>query len=150
MKKILIKRPFLSVGILLTLCVISCTKDFNKINTNPNTVTRGQLGYDNIYVSGFLVQMEKCVFPVSNQPKYGDEEYQIIENLAGDIYSGQQGASNNWYGGSNNTTYNLIPSWYSAGFNNAYLNIMATWLFIKNNVKATNPDVFAVATIMKV
>ncbi|MDP9078894.1 MAG: SusD/RagB family nutrient-binding outer membrane lipoprotein [Bacteroidota bacterium] len=150
MKKILLQMPGLLIWLLAGFCAVSCTKNFDKINTNPNTLTRGQLNYDNTYVSAFIVQMEKCVFPVANQPNYGDEEYQIEENLAGDIFSGQQGASNNWFGGSNSTTYNLIPGWYAAAFNNANLNIMAPWLFIKKNVRATNPDVFAVATIMKV
>ena len=90
----------------------SCTKNFREYNTNPNGATDQMLQYDNLATGVFFSQMEQNVFPVAQPPSFGDEMYQEVENLAGDVYSGFMGASDNWFGGSNNTTYNMTPSWY--------------------------------------
>jgi len=141
------------VALILTF-LVSCTKNFDKINTNPAQVTDDMLKADNLYIGTFIVQMEKNVFPIANPGSgannFGDEVYQIVQNLAGDVFSGQQGASNNWFGGSNNTTYNLIPSWYGAAFDRAYSGVLAGYLQIRTKVKANAPDVYAVAQIIKV
>ncbi len=133
-------------------CFGSCTKNFRDYNTNPNNATEQQLQYDNLSTGVFFSQMEQNVFPVAQPPAFGDEMYQEVQNLAGDVYSGYMGASDNWFGGANNTTYSMSPSWYGQAFGRAFLGVMPAWLAIKRNV-GTDPSsqhIYALAQIIKV
>lgn len=131
---------------------VSCTKHFREYNTNPNNATDGMMQYDNLSTGVFFSQMEQNIFPVAQQPNFGDEMYQIVQNLAGDVYSGYMGASNNWFGGANNTTYALVPGWYAGGFNRAFLSVMPAWLAVKKKTEGvtTAQHIFALAQIIKV
>jgi hypothetical protein len=135
-------------ALLLVLC-FSCTKKFDKYNTNPNNATDEMMEYDYLSTGVYFPQMQQNIFPVAQQPNFGDEMYQIVQNLAGDVYSGYMGASNNWFGGANNTTYALIPSWYSAAFGRSFLSVMPAWLAIKKKSEVTNPHIYALAQILK-
>lgn len=141
----------LAFGALMTLC-FSCTKKFKDYNTNPNNATDEMMQYDNLSTGVFFSQMEQNIFPVAQQPAFGDEMYQVVQNLAGDVYSGYMGASNNWFGGANNTTYALIPQWYGQAFNRAFLSVMPAWLAIKKKTAgvSTAQHIYALAQIIKV
>jgi hypothetical protein len=141
---------FLLAGCLIIN--ISCTKKFQDYNTNPNNATEQLMQYDNLSTGVFFSQMEQNVYPVAQQPNFGDEMYQIVQNLAGDVYSGYMGASNNWFGGANNTTYALIPGWYAGAFNRGFLSVMPAWLAIKKKTEgvSTSQHIFALAQIIKV
>jgi hypothetical protein len=137
------------VGCLAILLLsFGCTKEFDNYNTNPHQATEEMLQYDNLSAGAFFVQMQKNVFPIAQQPEFGDEVYQTMQNLAGDVYSGYMGASNNWYSGANNTTYQLIPQWYGQAFNRGFVGIMPAWNAIKK--VSQTPQVYAIATIVKV
>ena len=137
---------------LLPVFASSCTKNFKDYNTNPNNATEQMLQYDNLSTGVFFSQMEQNVFPVAQPPAFGDEMYQEVQNLAGDVYSGYMGASDNWFGGANNTTYSMSPTWYGQAFGRAFLGVMPAWLAIKKNV-GTDPSrqhIYALAQIIKV
>lgn len=137
---------------LLVVFYCACTKKFKEYNTNPQNATEEMLQYDNLATGVFFSQMQQNIFPVAQPPAFGDEMYQVVQNLAGDVYSGYMGASNNWFSGSNNTTYNLTPSWYGQAFGRAFLGVMPAWLAIKKKTDgvSTNQHVFALAQIIKV
>lgn len=136
----------------LLLLLGSCTKKFRDYNTDPSAATEEMLGYDNLSTGVFFPQMQQNIFPVAQQPSFGDEMYQIVQNLAGDVYSGYMGASNNWFGSANNTTYSMIPNWYNAAFGRAFLSVMPAWLSIKKRTDgvAASQHVYALAQIIKV
>jgi hypothetical protein len=140
----------LAVCVTLMALFSSCTKNFEKYNTNPHEATPEMLEHDNLLVGSFFIQMQKNVFPIAQQPAFGDEVYQTMQNLAGDVYSGYMGATNNWYSGSNNTTYDLIPQWYGQAFSRSYLSVMNPWNRIKTETQTSIPQVYAIATIVKV
>jgi len=137
---------------LLAVLFCSCTKKFKEYNTNPSNATEEMMQYDNLSTGVFFSQMEQNVFPVAQQPAFGDEMYQVVQNLAGDVYSGYMGASNNWYGGANNTTYSLVPGWYGQAFGRSFLSVMPAWLAIKSKTDgmATAQHIYALAQIIKV
>lgn len=141
--------PVMALLAMLVL-VTGCTKNFNDYNTNQYQATSGMLDEDNLSTGTYFVQMEKNVFPIAQQPSFGDEIYQEMQNLAGDVYSGYMGASNNWFSGANNTTYSLIPDWYNQGFNRGFVGVMPSWNAIKKNAATANPPAYALATIVKV
>jgi hypothetical protein len=142
-------KLFLLTAVLALLCA-GCTKGFDKMNTNPNQATEEMLNYDNLSTGSFFVQMQKNVFPIAQQPNFGDEVYQVMQNLAGDIYSGYMGASGLWYSNANNTTYSLIPNWYSQGFSRGFIGVMPAWYSIKKASEVEAPQIYALATIVKV
>lgn len=139
---------------MLTLLVLgtACTKKFRDFNTNPSDATEEMLQYDNLATGVFFPQIQQNIFPIAQQPSFGDEMYQIVQNLAGDVYSGYMGASNNWFGSANNTTYALVPGWYNAAFARSFLSVMPAWLSIKRKTAgdAAAQHTFALAEILKV
>ncbi len=137
--------------LVLVVC-FGCTKNFREYNTNPNNATDAMLQADNLATGVFFSQMEQNVFPVAQEPSFGDEIYQEVQNLAGDVYSGYMGASNNWFGGVNNTTYGMTPSWYGQAFNRAFLSVMPAWLAIKKKTEgiAASQHIYALAEIIKI
>lgn len=137
----------LGVGAIFVLA--SCTRKFEDYNTNPNNATDEMMEFDFLSTGVYFPQMQQNIFPVAQQPNFGDEVYQVMQNLAGDVYSGYMGASNNWFGNSNNTTYSMIPDWYNAGFARAYLSVMPAWLAIRKKSEFENPHVYALAQILK-
>src|SRR5215475_4148643 len=146
------KRLALHVAALFLIFSMGCTKKFRDYNTNPNNATEDMMQYDNLSTGVFFSQMEQNIFPVAQPPAFGDEMYQVVQNLAGDVYSGYMGASDNWFGGSNNTTYNMTPTWYGQAFGRAFLSVMPAWLAIKKKTaeSATARHIFALAEIIKV
>jgi hypothetical protein len=145
-----LNKKLLGAMAVLVLLEVGCTRKFDEYNTNPHQATDDMLQYDNLSTGSFFIQMQKNVFPVAQQPDFGDEVYQTMQNLAGDVFSGYMGASNNWYSGSNNTTYDLVPQWYGQAFSRAFVGVMPAWLAIKKKAETEAPQVYAMATIVKV
>jgi hypothetical protein len=119
---------------------ISCTGNFDQINENPNSVPYSMMLRDNLLTGSAIAQLENyCITTDANQ-------YQRIFNLAGDIFSGYLGATENW---AYNNTYNLYDGWYNIAFEVAYGRIMAAWRVLDLS-KEENPESFALAQILKV
>ncbi|WP_345955776.1 RagB/SusD family nutrient uptake outer membrane protein [Mucilaginibacter sp. PAMB04168] len=135
---------------MLLMLSSSCTDNFEDYNTNQHQATAEMLQADNLATGTFFVQMQKNVFPIAQQPEFGDEVYQTMQNLAGDVYSGYMGTTNNFYSGVNNTTYGLVPQWYGQAFNRAFVGIMPAWSAIRKAAQTETPQVLAIATIVKV
>jgi hypothetical protein len=119
---------------------ISCTGNFDQINENPNSVPYDMMLRDNLLTGSAIAQMENyCITTDANQ-------YQRMFNLAGDIFSGYLGATENW---AYNNTYNLYDAWYNVAFEVAYGKIMAGWRVLDLS-KDEDPESFALAQILKV
>ncbi|MFT3902538.1 MAG: SusD/RagB family nutrient-binding outer membrane lipoprotein [Niabella sp.] len=142
-------KVFLTV-IAIAFLGLSCTKKFKEYNTNPNAVPVDQLNYDNVFLGGFLKQMEESVFPVGGVSTYAANDYQLIENLCGDIFGGYHGMTHNWSTAGDNTTYNFTAvDWKAAAFNKFYTGIIKNYDTI-GKYAANNPDIIAVSKIIKV
>lgn len=154
--KILMKNSCINIILAsAVICVVlafgSCTDDFEKINRNPNNATEEELSYDNLGVGSLITQIQYQIFPCITKDQNVDvNNYQKMLSLAGDVYSGHQGASNMFdNNGRNNTTYSMTPDWYSVAYDLGYQNYMTPWynLFLK---KSISPEAFAVGQVMKV
>lgn len=150
-------KPIVLV-LLMTITVFainSCTKKFEDYNRYQDYVTNDMLTRDYMVIYGFFVQMEKNVIPGGNNSTDEVNNYQLSENLQGDIWSGYMGVTNLWNNGSNNSTYSLIPNWISAAFQNTFTGVMPAWNKIKNltiDKDSTNDSykaIFAMAQIIK-
>ena len=143
-------RLYLVVTLAALAAAVSCTKDFADRNTNHEQATREMLSYDNLSTGSAFAQMTRNVLPTYQQgeEEYGSSNYQIIEDLAGNIFAGYTGAINSAW--RYNNQYDITAgSWYKAMFNDAYVRLMAAW----NQLDAwrdAQPEVAAIGDIMKV
>ncbi len=136
-------------SLFILIAAFGCTKNFKDYNTNPNALTKDHINDDNVYLGGFFKQMEESVFPIGGVSTDAANSYQLVENLCGDIFSGYQGMTHNWNSAGDNTTYNFSLGWNSAAFNLYYTGIQKNYDTIKKYA-VNNPDIIAVATIIKV
>lgn len=133
---------FIGLGLLFSQS--SCTKDFEKYNTNKYNATDSLLKIDGEGLGTFMVPMQLNIFSTTNYL------YQLQQNLNADVYSGYMMSADPFNGGVNNTNYFLIPNWNTAPFNVGFQNIMANWLQVSKRAGASNPDYLAIANILKV
>src|SRR3712207_3320226 len=95
------KRSIIGINAKLILAAASisftlnaCTDNFYETNTDPNAATEKELGYDNLGLGSLITQMEYQLNPCVVKDQNVDvNNYQKMFSLAGDVYSGQQGAS---------------------------------------------------------
>ncbi len=122
----------------------SCTKDFEKYNTNRYNATDSLLKIDGEGLGTFMLPMQLSIFSTTNYL------YQLQQNLNADIYSGYMMSGDPFNGGVNNTNYGLVPDWNNAPFNIGFQNIMANWLQVNKRAAVNTPDYLAIANILKV
>ncbi|MDB4922794.1 RagB/SusD family nutrient uptake outer membrane protein [Mucilaginibacter sp.] len=132
------------LGLGFTLTQSSCTKNFEKYNTNKYNATDSLLKIDGEGLGTFIIPMQLSVF---NSINYN---YQVQQNLNADIWSGFMMSGDPFNGGVNNTNYGLVTGWNTAAFDIAYPGIMSNWLQISKRAGATSRDFLAIATILKV
>ncbi|ASZ09890.1 SusD/RagB family nutrient-binding outer membrane lipoprotein [Chitinophaga pendula] len=125
------------------LLQVSCTKKFEQFNTNPNELTDSLLKYDYKYVGAFLPGMQTSIYSTV------DWQYQLQQNLNADLYSGYMGIPTPFNSGKNNSNY-FMMDWNNWSFKVAYDNVMSGWKEVKQRGEQLRPDLFAVATIIKV
>ena len=150
-KNSFIKLNIIPVAICSLLILASCTGDFSDINKDPNAATEEELGYDNLGVGSLITQMQHQIYPcVTKDQNIDVNNYQKMFSLAGDVFSGHQGASNMFNNnGRNNTTYDMTPDWYSTAYTIGYQNYMTPWHTLLKK-KTISPEAFAVGQILKV
>src|ERR1700760_187742 len=136
-------KATIKILVAVALLAASCTKKFASDNTNPANATAAMLQYDNLGTGAFFLQMEENVFCVDVN------QYQLQQNLTGDVYSGYMGASDNWNSNNNTTTYYMIQNWADVAFTRGFGEVMAAWKQIQTLSQTARPDVYAMAQIIK-
>ncbi len=139
----------LAFALLSVMLLPGCTKNFKDYNTNPNALPVDQINYDNVFLGGFFKQMEESIFPVGGTGSSSTNAYQTAENLCGDIFGGYHGQTHNWNAAGDNTTYNFTIGWNATAFNSFYTNVVKNCDTV-NKYAAKNPDILAVAKIIKI
>ena len=127
--------------------------DFEELNTNPFEMTDEMGIRDGVAVGGAVTAMQRAVVTVGTQADDTDaiNQYQVAYNLSADSWSGFFGQNNNWYSGSNNTTYYLQDNWVAATYTNSYTTLLSSWKKIKQESEKTEtPEIFALAQILKI
>lgn len=149
MNKISNKYKALAVVALAALLGAgACTKDFEEYNTDPTGLTEDQLKADFNFIGGFFPQIQSSVYYNYNNTVW---EYQLQQNLIGDIYSGYMMSPNPFRSNISNLTYALVADWNGFPFSLAYNRVMAPIAEVKRRgAQTVAPDFWAVALIMKV
>jgi hypothetical protein len=131
------------IGLGFTLSQSSCTKNFEKYNSNKYNATDSLLKIDDEGLGSFMLPMQ---LGIVNSVNYN---FQVQENLNADIFSGFMMTGDAGFN-PNNHTYALNGGWNTAPFDIGFGTIMANWVQVKNRVTSTSQDFLAIANILKV
>ena len=115
---------------IIAVSLINCTGDFEDINTDPNGISNQCLAQMNNHIGGSFTPMFLNVINVT--PAWN---FQLQQNLMGDVYSGYMTPPTPFAGNVNNMTYSLVDGWNGFPWSDAYGNVMPFVLDVKNAVK---------------
>ncbi len=141
------RNIMINTGLALAMSVmasVSCTKDFEYFNTNPDSVQEVD---QKSYIT--TMQMD-AVIPCKD---VGANEFQRACNLMGDAFAGYLSPSQQFNAGSFTCTYDLNGTDYNDyPYSVAFTNVMPAWLNLKYAYqnKQITEDIFAVAEVIKV
>lgn len=144
------KTYFQTLVLLVTAISLltSCTKDFQKYNTNPMGISDDLLKADFNYIGAFFPQIQSSVYYNFNNSTW---EFQLQQNLIGDIYGGYLIPPTPFAGNVNNMNYALVDGWNGYMFSLTYNNVMSPIGEVKRRGAPKDlPDFWAVARILKV
>jgi hypothetical protein len=120
---------------LMVLTAASCTKDFDKYNTDPTGIPNTQLD-----ITSLFPPLQSSIF----------RNYQTAQNLSADGFSGYM-MSPTPFKATYDLNYTLVDDWDKNGFNDQYTFVMAPVNKMASvGIRTTNPDLWAVALIIKV
>lgn len=126
------------------VALASCTKDFERFNTNPDAV-------QTVDVKSYITTMElDAVIPCSDE---GANQFQRACNLMGDAFAGYLSPIQAFNGGSYTCTYDLNGTDYNnVPFSVTFTNVMPAWLNLKYAYENGNLDEgsWAIAEVIKV
>lgn len=134
-----------SQGLLLmgVLSMAACTGWFD--NVPPYEATDDILDGDNVKIGAFFPQLQRNVISTNNN------QFQLSENLMGDIYSGYMATPTNFNSNKNNATYFFQDNWLNSPFEKVYTQAMGAYMEIKRNTDGDeNSHVYQWAQILKI
>jgi hypothetical protein len=126
---------------------VSCTGDFDELNTNTAGATDEILAQDFGNINGPVKVMFNNVF--AQDPIW---LYQVQQNLMADIWSGYTAIPTGFAGGANNSNYSIIKGWSNFAWDTAYRNVMANFLKVENLTKKKGQysQIYAMSLVLKV
>ncbi len=129
MKNIL---KYAGAAFLAASFLTACTGAFEDMNTDPKGVTDEELKQDNNLIGmHYLPMMQSIYFN-----KGGNWEYQLIQNLNADIFSGYMASGSSFAAGGNNMHYSLNHGWNDYCWNYAYNEFMSPNLKARKKCEA--------------
>lgn len=135
------KNAIIYIFVLSALFMIpSCTGSFEDLNTPPFGVTDEELGQDNNYIGMSFPPMQKSIY--YNRDGYG-WDFQVIQNLSSDIWSGYMASPTNFKGGINSQTYALTNDWTDNAWSYTYSAIMTNQLRVTEKCEQLGMETYA-------
>ena len=129
---------FVAASVLLAT---ACTKDFEKINTDPYGIADADVSLGNLFNEAQL----SVYYNQSN----GNWEYQLIQNLNADLWSGYFAIPTGYNGGINNDNYNMQDGWNGYTLNYMLLHVIKPMAQVLK-VEDLDDDLKGIALILKV
>lgn len=110
------------------------------MNTPPFGVTDEELGQDNNYIGMHFPTLQKSIY--YNRNGWG-WDFQTIQNLSSDIWSGYMATPSNFKGGINTQTYAVTNDWTDTTWDYTYSAIMTNQLKVKEKCEQLGMDTYA-------
>lgn len=126
MKNIL---KYTATALLAASMFTACTGAFDDLNTNPKGVSDEELKQDNNYIGMHFVPMMQSIY-YNNGGGTNPWEYQLIQNLNADMWSGYVSTATAFAGNVNNITYAMNAGWNDYCWDYAYNHVMSQSLKI--------------------
>lgn len=124
---------------LLLFSFSSCTKDFEKFNTDNTGFTPDQYHIGLVYPG-----IQSAIFGLEG-------DYQLTQNLNADCYAGYMMSPNPFRGNINNLNYDLVDGWNRQSFIVSYTNsLFAINSIAQAGTRTKLPDFWGIALILKV
>ncbi|MGM9811942.1 MAG: SusD/RagB family nutrient-binding outer membrane lipoprotein [Muribaculaceae bacterium] len=120
---------------------VGCTGDFEEINTNPY-----QIPDKDVKMSDLFNEAQLSVF--YNQSN-GNWEYQLIQNLNADLYSGYMAIPTAFNGGNNNDNYFMMNGWNGYTLSYMLLHVVKPMASVQK-IENLSDDFLAISEILKV
>lgn len=102
------------------ISLASCTGWFD--NVPPYEATEDILEGDNVKVGAFFPQLQRNVVSTHNN------QFQLSQNLVGDIYSGYMAIPTNFNSNKNNATYFFQDNWLNSPFEKVYTQAIGAYI----------------------
>ena len=126
MKNIL---KYTATALLAASMFTACTGAFDDLNTNPKGVSDEELKQDNNYIGMHFIPMMQSIY-YNNGGGTNPWEYQLIQNLNADMWSGYVSTATAFAGNVNNITYAMNAGWNDNCWDYAYNHVMSQSLKI--------------------
>ncbi|WP_418990935.1 SusD/RagB family nutrient-binding outer membrane lipoprotein [Alistipes sp.] len=142
----------LSLAAALLTLGSACTGDFYEKNTNPDEATDEMLDWDDLRTGSAFSQLAQNVIPTSIQmsggEEYGSSRYQVIQDLAGNIFAGYTGATKVPFVANN--LYDIqAETWHDYMHDDAFQRAMGPWAQL-DALREADPVAVALADVLKV
>lgn len=140
----------ISKGLLFVAAIAAfsaCTKNFEDYNTDPTGISDESLKQDFNFVGAYFQQMQQNIYNIT--PAWN---YQLQQNLIGDVYSGYMMPPTPFRGNDNNMTYSLVDGWNGFPWSDGYNSVMAPALVVQKRSQDDPKfkDFYAWSQILKV
>lgn len=109
------------------------------------------LDWDGLRTGSAFMQLAQNVIPtyqIVGDEEYGSANFQIIQDLAGNIFAGYTGATNEGFK-ANNLYDILAATWHDAMHDDAFQRAMGPWAQL-NELRENDPEAAALADVLKV
>jgi hypothetical protein len=138
----------LSKCALVVICAIGlggCTKNFENMNTDNSGITNAQLLPDNNNIGAYYPGMQQNIFGEEN-------DYQLMQNLNSDCYSGYYMSPDPFAGNINNQSYALVDNYNKDIYSVYYGRVMGVVVttIAKKGTRTSSPDFWAIALMLQV
>lgn len=118
----------------------SCTDAFEGMNTDPYGVSDEELLQDNNYIGQHFPTLQKAIY--YNVGGFG-WDFQTIQNLTSDIWSGYMATPSVFLGGRDTQTYVLPSAWTDTFWAYMYDDVMINQLKIKEKCEEMGMETYA-------
>ena len=143
---------------MIAFVAVSCTDDFEDLNTNQHAASEADMEKDGKAVGSFFTQMINRTTVMKIGGDQDDEfastgAYQHQIGISADSYSGYIGHTAGWARGRYNGTYNFSKGdeWGNAMFKMGMVQIMPAWAQMHAKaLEQDQPQVAALADVVKV
>ena len=134
-----LKNGLLAAAIMV-FGTTACTNNFEELNTDPMGLNSSQ-----IQMKSFMQEAQLSIY--YNQSN-GNWEYQLMQNLNADLYSGYLAIPTPFASNNNNSLYYMVDGWNNLNLSYGLLHVMKPCAMI---LKAqTADDYIAIAKILRV
>ena len=137
-------KKYIKSSLLLGAALLmgtGCTGDFEDINTNPYQIPDSEVKMGDLFNEAQL----SIFYNQSN----GNWEYQLIQNLNADLYSGYLAIPTAFNGGNNNDNYFMMNGWNGYTLNYMLLHVVKPMASVQK-IENLADDFYAISEIMKV